>query len=82
MRPPTRVAPSGHRTTATPEPMGRQTKKAVLAQCDNCSGTCTAIVTPTGRILGLRMSADFDRGSWFHRGCGGRFVAFDLEVTA
>lgn len=59
--------------------MGRQAERAVLAQCERCDAIGTAKASPTGRIVSMNLAARPERTGWFHRGCGGRFAAFDIE---
>lgn len=82
LRPPTRVAPSTRSATSTPLPMGRRTERAVLAQCDHCGANGTAHLSPRGRVASINLRADVHRGHLTHRGCGGHFIAFDIEVDA
>lgn len=77
-KPPTRLAPTGHRTTTTPGPVGRQTKRAALGQCGGCGAAFTAMVRGD-RIVAVDIPATPDRGYWFHRDCGGRIHAFDID---
>lgn len=56
-------------------------RRRVLVQCEKCKCNGSGQATSTGRIVSVNLAAEFYRG-WNHRNCGGRFIAFDIEVGA
>ena len=75
-----RATDSPNRTSAAVDRREwKRGQRQVLVQCKKCQASASGTVNHRGRLVSVNLRAE-KFGGWFHIGCGGALVPFDIEV--